>query len=115
VGGSSKRADSPPSHSSHIGTASKAKEHAPLTPEEEKNKKAYEDYEASIAKDAPKPEHGGSSVFNHGKAAENNEHKIRKGKFSGKEFDNHIEKHSADPGKDFEFIEKQEADGAPKS
>ena len=68
-----------------------------------------------MARDAPKSEHGGSSVLKHGIAAETNEHKVRKGKFSGKEFDNHIEKHSSDPEKDFEFIEKKEAEGAPKS
>lgn len=68
----------------------------------------------SMAADRPKPEHGGSSVLNHGKAAENNEQKLRKGIFSGKEFDNHVAKHSRDPGKDFEFIEKKEAEGPPK-
>lgn len=64
--------------------------------------------------DAPKPEHGGSSVFNHGKAAEANEHRLRTGTFSGREFDNHITKHSADPGKYFEFIEKEQADKTSK-
>jgi hypothetical protein len=49
-------------------------------------------------------------VVNHGKASETNEHKIRKGKFSDVEFDNHITKHSDDPAKDFEIITKEEAE-----
>jgi hypothetical protein len=106
----------PASKSSHHpdSAASKTKEKKTLSPEDEKKKKAHEDFQASMKADAPKGTHGGNSVFNHGKAAEANEHKTRKGKFSGREFDNHDTKHSADPGKDFEFIEKKEAEEAEK-
>jgi hypothetical protein len=108
--GSSKPTDSHASHSVSHG----AKEHEELSPEEEKKKKAHKAFMDSMAADNPKPEHRGSSVLNHAIAAEINEHKVRKGKFSGKEFDNHITKHSGDPGKDFEAIEKKDADEAPK-
>lgn len=94
----------------------KSEENKPPSLEEEKKQKAHKKFMDSMAADAPKPEHGGSSVDNHGKAAENNMHKVRTGKFSGKEFDNHISKHSANPGKDFECIEeeKKEEDGKSK-
>jgi hypothetical protein len=109
--GSSKTAESP----SLYPKDTKTNERKTSSPEEEeKKKRAHKDYLDSMAKDAPKGEHGGSSVLNHGQAAEANEHQIRKGKFSGKEFDNHVTKHSGDPGKDFEFIEKEEAESAPK-
>lgn len=100
---------------SHFSNNPQAKKDAVQDSEEEKKKRqAHRRYLDSMAADCPKPEHAGSSVFNHGKAAESNEHKMRMGKFSGKEFDNHISKHTADPGKDFEIIEKKEADDAPK-
>jgi hypothetical protein len=42
------------------------------------------------------------SAKRHEGHAETNERKVRKGKFSDVEFDNHITSHSTDPGKDFE-------------
>ncbi|KAL5116729.1 hypothetical protein ACEQ8H_005341 [Pleosporales sp. CAS-2024a] len=45
----------------------------------------------------------GDSVAKHSIAAHKNENKMRQGKFSGKEFDNHVQKHSpGNPGGDFE-------------
>ncbi|KAJ4305685.1 hypothetical protein N0V90_001216 [Kalmusia sp. IMI 367209] len=54
--------------------------------------------------EAPKPveDRHGDSVLKHSMAAHKNEEKVRVGKFSGKEFDNHLQKHSTDPAKDFE-------------
>jgi hypothetical protein len=76
----------------------------------EKKKEAYKDEIAKIKAVLPKPERDGNSEENHAKAAEANEHKIRKGKFSEGSFDNHDTSHTEDPGKDFEKIEKEEAD-----
>jgi hypothetical protein len=56
-----------------------------------------------------KPERGGNSEENHAKASKANEQKVRKGKFSEEEFDNHITTHSGNPGKDFEKMEKGES------
>lgn len=47
----------------------------------------------------------------HSMAAERNEHKVRKGLFSGKEFDNHDQKHSANPCDDFEQMKQDKKDG----
>jgi hypothetical protein len=107
---------SKPAHSQSLhDIKTKIEEHKTLSPEEEEEKKQrYKEYKELVLKDAPKPEHGGSSVLNHSKAAEANEHKIRRGKFSGKDFDNDVEKHSRDPGKDFEFVEKKETKNSPK-
>ncbi|KAK7191120.1 hypothetical protein DPSP01_008851 [Paraphaeosphaeria sporulosa] len=54
--------------------------------------------------EAPKPveDRHGDTVAKHAMAAHKNQHKVREGVFSGKEFDNHLQKHSTDPSKDFE-------------
>ena len=55
--------------------------------------------------DAPKPveDRHGNSVQKHSIAAHKNQNKVREGKFSGKEFDNHVQTHSpGEPGGDFE-------------
>jgi hypothetical protein len=62
-------------------------------------------HESAYASDVPKPveERFGDSVDKHSIAAHKNQSKVREGKFSGKEFDNHVQTHS--PGKpegDFE-------------
>jgi hypothetical protein len=53
----------------------------------------------------------GDTVKKHSIAAEKNQGKVREGVFSGKEFDNHEQKHSANPCDDFETIEKHKKDG----
>ncbi|OAK95129.1 hypothetical protein IQ06DRAFT_259363 [Phaeosphaeriaceae sp. SRC1lsM3a] len=53
----------------------------------------------------PKPveDRHGNSVEKHSIAAHKNQTKVREGKFSGKEFDNHVQSHSpGNPGGDFE-------------
>jgi len=75
----------------------------------EEKKEAHREELEKIKAALPKPERDGESVKNHGIAAEKNEHKIRQGKFSDDEFDNHITVHSDDPGKDFEKIEKKDS------
>lgn len=53
----------------------------------------------------PKPveDRQGNSVEKHSIAAHKNQNKVREGKFSGKEFDNHLQAHSpGNPGGDFE-------------
>ncbi|KAF2825425.1 hypothetical protein CC86DRAFT_371099 [Ophiobolus disseminans] len=60
---------------------------------------------AATAPAAPKPveDRFGDSVEKHGIAAHKNQNKVREGKFSGKEFDNHVQTHSpGKPGGDFE-------------
>ncbi|KAI4945211.1 hypothetical protein J4E91_008190 [Alternaria rosae] len=62
-------------------------------------------HESEYASDVPKPveDRHGDSVNKHSIAAHKNQNKVREGKFSGKEFDNHELVHS--PGKpegDFE-------------
>ncbi|RMZ70984.1 chitin binding [Pyrenophora seminiperda CCB06] len=62
-------------------------------------------HEAAYASDVPKPveDRHGDSVSKHSIAAHKNEEKVREGKFSGKEFDNHVQTHSpGKPGGDFE-------------
>lgn len=55
---------------------------------------------------APKPNPNADSNKRHAGHAETNEQKVRKGKFSDVEFDNHDTSHSTDPGKDFEVRKK---------
>ena len=60
---------------------------------------------AAYASDVPKPveDRHGDSVEKHSIAAHKNQNKVREGKFSGKEFDNHVQMHSpGKPGSDFE-------------
>lgn len=80
-----------------------------------KKKEALKDDMAKFKERLPKPEPDGESEANHAKASHANEHKVRKGKFSDVEFDNHDTAHSQDPGKDFEKIEKEEAKEEAKS
>lgn len=63
--------------------------------------------QAGYIDDHPKPvdDRHGDSVKHHSIAAEKNEHKVRTGIFSKVEFDNDVEKHSADPCNDFEKID----------
>ncbi|TLD36475.1 hypothetical protein E2P81_ATG03364 [Venturia nashicola] len=70
-------------------------------------KQKLEEEKAALTKSLIKGERSGESVENHGIASEKNEHKIREGKFCDDEFDNHITKHSSDPGKDFEKVKKE--------
>ncbi|KAJ8117644.1 hypothetical protein OPT61_g1188 [Boeremia exigua] len=62
-------------------------------------------HEAAYASDVPKPveDRHGDTVSKHSIAAHKNQEKVRTGKFSGEEFDNHLQKHSpGKPGADFE-------------
>ncbi|KNG45461.1 hypothetical protein TW65_07711 [Stemphylium lycopersici] len=62
-------------------------------------------HKSAYASDVPKPVEGrhGDSVNKHSIAAHKNENRVREGKFSGKEFDNHVQTHSpGKPGGDFE-------------
>jgi hypothetical protein len=54
--------------------------------------------------EAPKPveDRHGDTVAKHAMAAHKNQNKVREGAFKGGEFDNHVQKHSGDPSKDFE-------------
>ncbi|KAL1610456.1 hypothetical protein SLS60_002124 [Paraconiothyrium brasiliense] len=54
--------------------------------------------------EAPKPveDRHGDTVAKHSMAAHKNQNKVREGVFKGGEFDNHLQKHSTDPSKDFE-------------
>jgi hypothetical protein len=54
--------------------------------------------------EAPKPveDRHGDTVAKHAIAAHKNQNKVREGAFKGGEFDNHVQKHSGDPSKDFE-------------
>ena len=55
----------------------------------------------------PVEDRHGDSVAKHSIAAEKNEHKTRTGVFGEEKFDNHLQKHTADPSKDFEKSEKK--------
>ncbi|KAH6616394.1 hypothetical protein C7974DRAFT_401727 [Boeremia exigua] len=62
-------------------------------------------HESDYATDVPKPveDRHGDTVNKHSIAARKNQNKVREGKFSGKEFDNHVLEHSpGKPGGDFE-------------
>lgn len=50
----------------------------------------------------PVEDRHGDSVKKHSIAAEKNERKVRTGVFGVGKFDNHEQKHSADPSEDFE-------------
>lgn len=54
--------------------------------------------------EAPKPveDRHGDTVAKHSMAAHKNQNKVREGVFQGGEFDNHLQKHSPDPSRDFE-------------
>merc|ERR1711939_667094 len=84
------------------------KEHAKEKAHDAKEKaksKAEEAAERERKRDeerAPKPNPNADSAKRHEGHAEINEKKVRKGKFSDVEFDNHDTSHSTDPGADFE-------------
>jgi len=63
---------------------------------------------AQATSDVPKPveDRHGDSVAKHSIAAHKNQNKVREGKFSGKEFDNHLQTHS--PGKPEGDFEKKQ-------
>jgi hypothetical protein len=73
--------------------------------EKNRRKAEYED-------DHPKPveDRHGDTVSKHSIAAKKNQTKVRVGKFSKEEFDNHIQSHSPDPCDDFEKVEKEKED-----
>ncbi|KAJ4363891.1 hypothetical protein N0V83_009343 [Neocucurbitaria cava] len=76
----------------------------PDTPVPDKIKhNKYSDLESS----KPVEDRHGDSVAKHSIAAEKNENKARTGVFGAGKFDNHLQKHSADPSKDFEKVEKK--------
>ncbi|KAH7357502.1 hypothetical protein BKA66DRAFT_473062 [Pyrenochaeta sp. MPI-SDFR-AT-0127] len=76
----------------------------PSTPVPEKIKHAkYSNLESS----KPVEDRHGDSVAKHSIAAEKNENKVRTGVFRAGKFDNHLQKHSTDPSKDFEETEKK--------
>lgn len=106
-------------HESVSDKASNLKDAASDTKEDIKQKLGEEKAEhkekvAGLSKSLIKGERSGESVKNHGIASEKNEHKIREGKFCDDEFDNHITKHSSDPGKDFEKIKKEKGKAEAK-
>ncbi|KAE9965823.1 hypothetical protein EG328_009379 [Venturia inaequalis] len=106
-------------HESVSDKASNLKDAASDTKEDIKQKLGEEKAEhkeklAGLSKSLIKGERSGESVKNHGIASEKNEHKIREGKFCDDEFDNHITKHSSDPGKDFEKINKEKGKAEEK-
>jgi hypothetical protein len=65
-------------------------------------------HESEYADDVPKPveDRHGDTVLKHSIAAHKNQNRVREGKFSGKEFDNHVQKHS--PGRPDGDFEKRE-------
>ena len=101
-------------HSKDTNTKSSAKAEEPATipshpgdiqAEKDRRKAEYED-------DHPKPveDRHGDTVKKHSIAAKKNQVKVRLGKFSKEEFDNHIQRHSPDPCDDFEKVEKEKED-----
>jgi len=50
----------------------------------------------------------GDSVNKHSIAAHKNQLKVRLGKFSKEEFDNHLQEHTSDPRQDFEKVDGKE-------
>lgn len=75
------------------------------TPESSKANLPGHRHEAAYASDVPKPveDRHGDTVAKHSIAAHKNQNKVREGKFSKEEFDNHIQVHSpGKPGGDFE-------------
>ncbi|QDS69675.1 hypothetical protein FKW77_009599 [Venturia effusa] len=101
----------PNDHSSIVEKASDLKESAyskteDINQQSDDEKDQHKEKAAASSKSLIKGERSGDSVKNHGIASEKNEHKVREGKFSDDEFDNHITKHSNDPGRDFEKIRK---------
>ncbi|KAI5368653.1 hypothetical protein CC77DRAFT_1027344 [Alternaria alternata] len=93
------------SSSSPASSPSPASSTSPSPPDHSKSTRPGHQHESAYASDVPKPveDRHGDSVNKHSIAAHKNQNKVREGKFSGKEFDNHVQTHS--PGKpegDFE-------------
>lgn len=91
-----------PSSSSANSSSSPASHTSPDSPE---TSRIGHRREAAYASDVPKPveDRHGDTVNKHSIAAHKNQNKVREGKFSGEEFDNHVQKHSpGQPGGDFE-------------
>ena len=77
----------------------------PASPEPSKANLPGHRHEAAYASDVPKPveDRHGDTVAKHSIAAHKNQNKVREGKFSKEEFDNHVQVHSpGEPGGDFE-------------
>ncbi|KAF9694427.1 hypothetical protein EKO04_007438 [Ascochyta lentis] len=95
----------PPSSSSSSSPNPSSSPASTASPDHSRVTKPGHRYEAAYASDVPKPveDRHGDTVEKHSIAAHKNQNKIRKGKFSGEEFDNHMQKHSpGKPGGDFE-------------
>ncbi|KAI2484934.1 hypothetical protein Ptr902_03874 [Pyrenophora tritici-repentis] len=78
---------------------------SPASPDPPNTTHSVHRHESAYASDVPKPveDRHGDSVEKHSIAAHKNQNKVREGKFSGKEFDNHVQTHSpGKPGGDFE-------------
>lgn len=77
--------------------------------EKNRHRAEYED-------DHPKPveDRHGDTVSKHSIAAKKNQMKVRMGKFSKEEFDNHIQSHSPDPCGDFEKVDENKKETKKK-
>ncbi|CAE7195327.1 hypothetical protein CFE70_007565 [Pyrenophora teres f. teres 0-1] len=78
---------------------------SPASPDPPNVTQSVHRHESAYISDVPKPveDRHGDSVDKHSIAAHKNQNKVREGKFSGEDFDNHVQTHS--PGKpegDFE-------------
>ncbi|PWO20054.1 L-alanine-DL-glutamate epimerase [Pyrenophora tritici-repentis] len=86
-------------------TTESASPASPASPDPPNTTHSVHRHESAYASDVPKPveDRHGDSVEKHSIAAHKNQNKVREGKFSGKEFDNHVQTHSpGKPGGDFE-------------
>ncbi|KAL1796554.1 hypothetical protein ACET3X_005094 [Alternaria dauci] len=96
---------SPVSSSHEASSPSPASSTSHSSPERPKSAQPGHRHESDYASDVPKPveDRHGDSVNKHSIAAHKNQNKVREGKFSGTEFDNHVQTHSpGKPGGDFE-------------
>ncbi|KAI4645592.1 uncharacterized protein J4E79_010770 [Alternaria viburni] len=93
------------SSSTSSSSAQSASKASPSPPASHDTTRPGHRHESEYASDVPKPveDRHGDSVTKHSIAAHKNQNKVREGKFSGKEFDNHEQVHSpGKPGGDFE-------------
>lgn len=89
---------------SSVASSSKPAPTNPPSPNTSVSKPGHR-HEAEYASDVPKPveDRHGDTVTKHSIAARKNQDKVRTGKFSGVEFDNHELEHTpGKPGGDFE-------------
>ncbi|OSS43970.1 hypothetical protein B5807_11459 [Epicoccum nigrum] len=94
-----------PSPSSSSSASSSSPPGHPASSESSKANRPGHRHEAAYASDVPKPveDRHGDTVAKHSIAAHKNQNKVREGKFSKEEFDNHVQVHSpGKPGGDFE-------------